>query len=338
MLLIDLKCPYCGCKKLNEHRTYQTSNNGSRTLYQCNSCREIFSETRGTCMEGLTKPISLVIQVLKSRSEGIGFNAVCRVFNISKNTLLNWEMRFSELKETLLLYALMHKFISLVIEGDEFYTKVGENLPVEDCEGWTIVLMERASRFIFGLKAGKKERTLFFWAARMVRDLLARSGDVTLLTDGERRYGNTLFEICSEVIRSGERGRPPKALRKGLKVRLKNKGSQKNRNGHKREKYETPHREHPETKQNISDTEIHANHAEAFNSSIRRRNSTCRRRTNTYAKTLPALQRTLDIFWVVHNFIRVHFTTKQVPAVSLGILDKGLSWHEVLMIQRVVYE
>ena len=287
-------------------------------------------------MENLTKPISFIIQVLKARTDGTGFNATCRVFGISKNTLLDWENRFSKLKEVLMLYTLIHNFISLVIEGDEFYTKVGENVPVEDCEGWTIVLMERASRFIFGLKAGKKERTLFLWAARMVRDLVEQSGDVTLLTDGERRYGNLLFEICNEVIRSGERGRPPKALRKGLKVRLKNKGSQRKKN--RREKYETPHREHPETNQNISDTEIHANHAEAFNSSIRRRNSACRRRTNTYSKKVTALQRTLDMFLVVHNFIRVHFTTKQVPAVSLGILDKGLSWNEVLMIQITAYD
>jgi hypothetical protein len=32
----------------------------------------------------------------------------------------------------------------------------------------------------------------------------------------------------------------------------------------------------------------------------------------------------------VHNFMRSHFTTKQVPAVSLGILDKAFSWEELL--------
>ena len=40
----------------------------------------------------------------------------------------------------------------------------------------------------------------------------------------------------------------------------------------------------------------------------------------------------LDIYWVVHNFMRVHFTTGKVPAVALGILDKGLSWEELFMI------
>ncbi len=43
------------------------------------------------------------------------------------------------------------------------------------------------------------------------------------------------------------------------------------------------------------------------------------------AKSKKGLQRTLDAYWVVHNFMRSHFTTNKVPAVALGILDKALS-------------
>jgi len=60
-----------------------------------------------------------------------------------------------------------------------------------------------------------------------------------------------------------------------------------------------------------------------------------RRKTNTYAKKKKGLQRTLDVFWVIHNFIRKHFTTQRVPAVALGILKKGLSWEQVLKIQQL---
>jgi hypothetical protein len=58
------------------------------------------------------------------------------------------------------------------------------------------------------------------------------------------------------------------------------------------------------------------------------------RKTNTYAKQKTSLQRTLDILWIVHNFIRKHFTTQQVPAVALGILDQGLSWEQVLHFRK----
>ena len=84
------------------------------------------------------------------------------------------------------------------------------------------------------------------------------------------------------------------------------------------------------------DKTIHANHVEAFNASIRRRNAAFRRKTNTYAKSRKHLQRTLDVYWLVHNFVRVHFTTKVVPAVKLGILKLGISWTQLLSIRYAV--
>ncbi len=120
-----------------------------------------------------------------------------------------------------------------------------------------------------------------------------------------------------------------------MKVRIKNKGSQKHKRGRKRPTYQAPLREHPETPQPLLEKEIHANHLEAFNSAIRRRLSCYRRRTNTYPKQEDALQRRLDGYWVLHNFVRTHFTTRKVPAVALGILDEGLSFDQLFNIQRL---
>ena len=48
-----------------------------------------------------------------------------------------------------------------------------------------------------------------------------------------------------------------------------------------------------------------------------------------------AYPRTLyHVYWIVHNFVRVHFTTRQVPAVALGILDHGFALHELFLIQK----
>jgi transposase-like protein len=332
-MLNPLHCPDCFSEHVEEYSHYETKSNGSRKLYQCTACQKIFSETKSSVIEGLKKPISFIIHVLKARSEGLGFNATCRAFDISKNTLLNWERRFALLKGPLMIYALLHTFLTQLIEGDEVYTKVGKNNPVEASEGWTIILMDRASRFIWALDCGKKDRDLFLLAIQRLKEIILRTGDVTLVTDGERRYSLLLFEICQEWFRSGRRGHPRKVLRRGVKVRIKNKGSQSHRRGRKRPKYQTPCSEHPETPQNVLNSEIHANHVEALNASLRRRNSAYRRKTNTYAKKKSGLQRTLDVFWVVHNFIRKHFTTQQVPAVALGILKEGLSWGQILGIQ-----
>jgi len=334
MSINQYSCYSCGSNDCKVSGHYETCENGRRQLFRCNACHRIFSETKGTFLAGLRKPVSLIAQVLKSRSDGGSFNATCRVFNIAKNTLLDWEHRFANLRDILLIYTLIHTFISQIIEGDELYTKVKKNKPVENCEGWTIVLMDRATRFIWEIKCGKKDRALFFAGMKIIKQVIERTEDISLFTDGERRYGKILFEICNEIIYSGKRGRPPKVLPQGVKVRLKNKGSQRRKPGRRLPKYESPQNEHPLTVQDISNSEIHANHVEAFNSSLRRRNSAYRRKTNTYAKTTDGLQRTLDIFWVVHNFIRPHFTTKQVPAVALGILDEGITWEEAFTVQQ----
>nr|VFJ70581.1 MAG: hypothetical protein BECKFM1743A_GA0114220_105543 [Candidatus Kentron sp. FM] len=85
------------------------------------------------------------------------------------------------------------------------------------------MLIERASRFIWAMNCGEKDRELFFSAIQTLKEVIERTDDVTLVTDGERRYGNILFEICHELVYSGKRGRPPKVLRQGVKIRLKNK-------------------------------------------------------------------------------------------------------------------
>jgi hypothetical protein len=122
-------------------------------------------------------------------------------------------------------------------------------------------------------------------------------------------------------------------LPKGVKVRVKNKGSQAHKKGPKRPKYQAPQPEHPDTPQDLADTDIHANHLEGFNAGMRRKLACYRRRTNTYAKQGETLQIRLDVHWVLHNFVRPHFTTKQVPAVVLGILGRGLSMFELFKVR-----
>ena len=327
------KCPNCSSENVRFDYKYDTISNGSRQMLLCRDCRTSFSETKNTFLQNIRTPISVIWKVLKSRTEGTSLNATCRVFDIAKNTLLDWERKFSSLYHTLLIYSMTHAFIQLVIEGDEFYTKVNKNVPAEQSSGWTIVLMDRASRFIWELSCGKKDRSLFENAIETLAELVVQTKDITLLTDGERRYGKILFEICHELLLTGKPGRPKKTLKKGVTVRVKNKGSQTHKKGRKKPKYQTTCPQHPETSNNISDKETHANHVEANNSAMRRKCSAYRRKTNTYAKSETGLQRILNVYWVIHNFLRVHFTTKEVPAVSLGLIESGLVPEELFSIQ-----
>jgi hypothetical protein len=108
---------------------------------------------------------------------------------------------------------------------------------------------------------------------------------------GERRYEKIFFQIYHEVIRTGGKGRPPKVLREGLKVRLKKAASA----GRKIAPNVRRQPEQPQTAHKIQNHDIHANHVrvEACNTSLQRTNSAFRRRCNTYAKNTNNLQRTL---------------------------------------------
>ena len=335
MDLFSHPCPGCASTNVHPHTRYTTRSQGPRTVYHCRGCDIYYSETFATPISGLTTPLSRIIEVLKARSEGMSLNATARTFRVSKKSVIDWERRLADLKPTLMLYSVLHEFIHQEIEGDELYTKVDKNVSPSVSDGWTIVLMERGSRFLWELHGGRKDKQLFEQALTGLAKVIEQTGSISLLTDGERRYGNLLFDICYDVIRTGKPGRPKKRLPKGVRVRLKNKGA-KQRRGRPRKTYQAPIPEHPQTTHEVAENTIHANHVEAFNASIRRRNAAFRRKTNTYAKSRKHLQRTLDVYWVVHNFVRVHFTTKVVPAVKLGILKLGLSWAQLLSIRYAV--
>ncbi len=226
MTLSNLHCPNCQSENCKTHTSYKISTGFERNIYHCQECKNYFSQTKNTALEGLRKPLSFISVVLEAINDGMGINAACRTFKTTKKSIKLWLERLGSLKETLLLYALCHQFIQIIIEGDELYTKVGKNKPPSESEGWTIVLMDRASRFIWDLSCFDMETALFENAMATLLQVIEQTDDLSLVTLGSRRYGNLLFDICQEVIRTGQVGRPKTTLKEGVKVRVKNKGSQ----------------------------------------------------------------------------------------------------------------
>jgi transposase-like protein len=187
MELLRLKCPVCRSADIQYHSPYPTKNHGSRVMYKCAICPASFSETKNTLLEGLKTPVSVIWHVLKARTEGMGLNAAARTFDKAKNTILSWERKFVDLHRVLFLYALVHEFLASVIEGDEAYTKVQKNVPPDQSRGWTILLMDRASRFIWALDCGKKDRKLFQKTVKTLNKIARQTHDLSIFTDGERR-------------------------------------------------------------------------------------------------------------------------------------------------------
>ena len=184
MELLRRKCPVGHSTDMQYHSLSTTKNHGGRVIYKCETCPVYFSETKKTLMEGLKTPVSVIWQVLKARTEGMGFNAAARTFEKAKNTILAWERKFIDLHQVLFLYALVHEFLALVLEGDEVYTKVQKNVPPDQSLGWTILLMDRASRFIWALDCGKKDRRLFQKAIKPLDKIARQTHDLSIFTVG----------------------------------------------------------------------------------------------------------------------------------------------------------
>jgi transposase-like protein len=130
-----LYCPNWDCQQLKTRKSYTLKGGAVRQLYRCPECQHCFSETPDTPLANLKTPLSQIVLILQALNEGLGVNAGCRLFRVSKNSLYRWQERLSDLKPTLLLYALCHQFLNLVVEGDELYPKVKKTCPPRMLKG-----------------------------------------------------------------------------------------------------------------------------------------------------------------------------------------------------------
>ena len=203
-------CPKCNSENFKRHTGYTLKNGEPREIFYCRDCDTYFSETKNTPLAGLKTPVSRMALIAEAINDRMGLKAACRIFHVGKNSLKRWVSRLGDLKETLLLYTLCHQFIQQLVEGDELYAKVGENKPGLASEGWTVVLMDRASQFIWELRCGQRDTDLFQRAMETLAQVIEQTDDLTLVTDGERRYGNLLLDICHETLRTGQVGCPQK--------------------------------------------------------------------------------------------------------------------------------
>ena len=90
------------------------------------------------------------------------------------------------------------------MEGDEVYTRVGENLPPSESKGWTVTFIERISRYWLEAKAGVKNTELFTEATQTAWTWAEPSQYTRWFTDGERRYAQELWQLASVYLKSAE--------------------------------------------------------------------------------------------------------------------------------------
>lgn len=122
-----MNCPTCQSQKVIK-RGFDSLKDGTQLQrYRCNDCGQRFNERTGTPMSRLRTPSSLVSLALNARTEGMGVRAAGRTFGKSHTMILRWEQRLASKIGDWSPPAPAGSDVT--VEGDEVYTRVGENLP-----------------------------------------------------------------------------------------------------------------------------------------------------------------------------------------------------------------
>src|SRR2546421_12644062 len=90
MALLQIKCPTCQSAVLQSHTTSATQHHGRRIMYKCASCLDYFSETKKTLMAGVKTPVSVIWQVVKARTEGMGWGSMLPLAPLRKPRIRSW--------------------------------------------------------------------------------------------------------------------------------------------------------------------------------------------------------------------------------------------------------
>ena len=122
-----MRCPYCQSEVVVKNGTRRLSDGQVLQAYRCRDCTRQFNDRSGTPMARLRTPSKIVEYALQSRSEGMGIRATGRVYGKSHATIIRWEERLARQREAWSPPAPEGSEVTL--EGDEVYTRVGENLP-----------------------------------------------------------------------------------------------------------------------------------------------------------------------------------------------------------------
>ncbi len=122
-----MECAYCQEQKVVKNGKHYHQDGTGIQDYQCKACGKRFSERTGTPMSRLRTSANVVSLALKMRTEGMGIRASGRVLEKSHTSIMRWEQKLVELQQQWSLPAPSGSDIT--IEGDEVYTRVGENLP-----------------------------------------------------------------------------------------------------------------------------------------------------------------------------------------------------------------
>ena len=94
----------------------------------CNACKNIWVITKGTFFYNLKAPVSLVLEVLRLLSEGMGLRAVCRTKGVTPDAVGAWLLKAAKHVHEVTIY--LERAMHLTqCQIDEFWSYILKKKP-----------------------------------------------------------------------------------------------------------------------------------------------------------------------------------------------------------------
>ncbi len=122
-------CDNIDCDKYGKvgENNIRTHSRAHHQVY-CKSCKQIWVITKDTFFYNLKSPVSLVLEVLKLLSEGIGLRAVCRSKGVSHETVSSWVLKAARHVNELTVYLETNMHLTQC-QIDEFWSYILKKSP-----------------------------------------------------------------------------------------------------------------------------------------------------------------------------------------------------------------
>ncbi len=122
-----MQCIYCHHENVVKNGTKTLKTAQVVQYFLCTDCGRRFNERSGTPMARLRTPVETISMAINARTEGLGIRAAGRVLGKSPSSIIRWEERLSAQLSS--WSPPSSEESDITIEGDEVYTRVGENYP-----------------------------------------------------------------------------------------------------------------------------------------------------------------------------------------------------------------
>jgi transposase-like protein len=173
--------------------------------YKCSCCGKTFTESKGTAVYGLKKPIDLFVLVVTLLVNGCPPQAIVAAFGLDRRTVANWQKRAGEQSRQVHEHVIGQRQLDLgQVQADEIKVKTQQG------SLWLALAMMVSTRlWIAGAVSFHRDKALIRQLANQVRQV-AQYQPLLIAVDGLASYVKAFRLAFRSKDHTGKRGAPRK--------------------------------------------------------------------------------------------------------------------------------